>query len=50
MITEVYDPSSGAILFKKDEESIDIETLKIKVQDLEDRIQYLERCIKYLIK
>ena len=46
MIKEVLDKDSGAILFKKDQESIDLEFLKNKVSELEKQNKSLEKRIK----
>lgn len=43
---EVVDKHSGAILFKKDQESLDIEYLLKEVADLKKRIQKLEKAQK----
>lgn len=43
MIREVIDKNSGAILFKKDQESLDLEKLMKKVEDLESRLKKLEK-------
>lgn len=42
MIREVVDPKSGAILFKKDQESKDLEYCLKKIEELEIRIKELE--------
>ena len=42
MIVEKLDPSSGAILFKEDEESLLIKRLEKKIEELEKRVDYLE--------
>lgn len=42
MIKEVVDKNSGAILFKKDEESLSLEYLLKKVNELENRIKVIE--------
>lgn len=42
MIKEVIDKNSGAILFKRDEESLSLEYLQKKVEELESRIKILE--------
>ena len=56
MINEVLDPHSGAILFKKDKESLTIERLEEKVKKLESdntelfrRVGQLEEMIKGLL-
>ena len=48
MIKEVVDPVSGAILFKKDQESLDLEYLMKKVKELESSNRRLEKRIKKL--
>lgn len=50
MIREVYDKKSGAILFKRDKESMDIEYLLQKINDLESKNASLERKMKKLEK
>lgn len=48
MIVEVQDPESGAILFKKDKESLTLEDLMKRVVDLEKKNKQLEKRIKSL--
>ena len=48
MIKEVYDKNSGAILFKKDEESLAIDKLIAKVKILEEDITILNNKINIL--
>lgn len=40
---EVYDPESGAILFKKDKDSRDLEKALKKIEELEKRVEELEK-------
>lgn len=46
MRVEKIDPNSGAILFKKDEESINLEIAMKKIAELEERIKKLEKASK----
>ena len=48
MIVEVKDPATGAILFKKDKESLTLEDLVKRVSDLEKKNKQLEKRIKTL--
>lgn len=48
MIVEVLDKSSGAILFKKDQESKDLEKALLKIQELEIKTDLMEEKIKIL--
>lgn len=48
MITEVVDKKTGAILFKRDKESLQLEDVIRKVQALEEKNIELENRIRYL--
>lgn len=48
MIREVLDPHSGAILFKKDSESLLIEKLARQIEELEAKVVYLEEKLQSL--
>lgn len=48
MIKEVIDPNSGAILFKKDEESLTLEDAVKRIESLENKCKSLEKRIKTL--
>lgn len=50
MITEVVDKETGAILFKKDEESKSLEDLMKRFEALEKKNTKLEKRIKELEK
>ena len=50
MIVEKIDPNSGAILFKKDRESQNLETALKDIEELKDRVSRLEIMIKYLLE
>lgn len=47
---EKYDPSSGAILFKKDKDGRDLESALKRIADLEKKVSKLEASIKKLNK
>ena len=48
MIKEVIDPNSGAILFKKDEESLTLEYAVKRIESLETKCKNLEKRLKTL--
>lgn len=45
-VVEKIDPHSGAILFKKDKESKDIENALKEIEDLKRRVRILELIIE----
>lgn len=49
MIVEKIDPNSGAILFKKDKESINLEKALKRIDELEARVGVLEALISDII-
>ena len=49
MRVEVKDPHSGAILFKKDRESKDLEQALKKIEYLEDKVKKLEDKLNYVM-
>lgn len=48
MIHEVYDKETGAILYKKDKDTLDIEYLLREVEDLKKKNKSLEKRLKKL--
>lgn len=46
MIIEKVDPNSGAILFKKDKESTDLERALKEIEELKKRVTILESIIE----
>ena len=43
---EVYDKSSGAILFKRDKDGRDLDKAIKRIEELEKRVESLEKLVK----